>query len=62
MKEKLEARKLEIEKEFNHLKAEQDQLVDQANKISQELLRLNGAYNEIERQIKELPEETPSEN
>ena len=62
MKQKLLARKEELTKQFNELKDKQDKIIEEANQISQELLRLNGAYNEIERQIKEIPEETASEN
>lgn len=61
MKQKLEDRKKELEAQFNDLKAKQDQHINETNNIQQQLLLLNGAYQEIERQLKEL-EETPNEN
>lgn len=52
MKEKLEVRKAELEKEFNELENKRQQLLKEVNDIQTKLIMLQGSYKEVEDLLK----------
>ncbi len=62
MKEQLEKRLKELKEEFESGQSELDELIKQQNNLQQTLLRISGAIQVLEEEIKKASEEKPAPN